>query len=1703
MADNTNDPFGFNRLNDQFNRVVAEIENGVDSALGALHDLIDSASSDDFDVIHDAMFAIFQNTQNNAELTAAFFNEAFASWVETFGSNADAIADMVRRLFEQFSHLARFFRTAMAAFVRLFDDFPKFFARLAKSFLAQTAEISTQIAAFLLGVLAAGVAVFGADKAAEALWRLMGDADPFLATPITAFDIGVSPQNLGALSLDALGSANLTLPVGVWLAAAMIDALRQAGDFAELMAGAPTGNAVLDEVLSPVTAHFGQIATDYIEDVEDLTEALVQRLVMQADNDAALEWLLLKLARFTPVGVLILVIATAVKLVTSPAPWLNLLLNPIEEDPTLSVMRLPRPTRTRKYVVFSDVHRDEKDSARPPFQFGSIDHFLRNQDMYLDLLKHHQKDGYVIIEAGDCEELWFHRDFSVTPAEKLRQIIDTNREIYDLQRQLHREGRYFRVYGNHDSYLRDPDTFDVLRTVMEEDGGPEFRIHDFIIIESVKTMHDVPFYLSLDSAPNRTRKPLIVTHGHQWDFWNCDSNNILGKIIVSAVVTPLDMLDDPFRDIGGISSYGTPLTNFRQIISDLPVFNSWQSYEPGVQKLDHIQHMADNERVFTDDIQYSETMASLLGMLIPVAHNPGDDSFASLDGMHYLFNLMSIGHTHNPHNMPYYDLGDLPFLKPMVDGLEAQIAAASAGMFNPQVGLIRSNYINTGVCGWYHDCVWALDLGDQSHGTGQPKLVNWTYNTRLDRPNHMDWELPHIPDNGSVTPGDVVDARLGDLLQAGRAMIEAGKGRALDTIASLPISDVMQAAEATWKARNLIVSFDKGRAGSDALMLQLAMALMPGTRGDFEATLQLPKPLKAELSRLMKLRQPGAATSERRKLCAAIATLAVSQGMARYGLRGQPASDAASATGLLVLLMQLVETKRDDFRAELQSENGALKLRVEYSYRAEPDKPVRAVARRDNAQTRGVTLRAHLQDSATPLSGWTVRLERRSGRKTTVLASARTDAKGHATLLGADRTDPVRLRSGTSLSVGLYPPKTPASGAKAVKRFDLQLPRDTRAPISLPVSYAELRRAGVYKGSKIRPPDRKLNALCDGWKKRLSDPRDPHAKDELCLQDLVLSTIGALDAPKTAFEKRAAKAVKQHLKDTDALPEVAKLAQTARDRLKDCLGSGYVACDGSGSFKDLGKRLLNDDLRFENLVKFFGNPTPDPLLGFPSPQPGTGLPSAGLEFDKICQDRAETGDLDPAVAAQMADLATTGILAQPRINLVNIWDPGLGAGEIGRIGDITEKVLTLRSLQISGETADITEKDLNMDVELDDPACVVLMADASNRQIMATDVKPGQSVVLYGSGLVSAEAAISASFQAWEVETSNGRLVPDDTVLPAGGFADLVVPVFGRQLPVEEGSTPTTYNGDTIGFRWPDAAGQPGLYRIRVTCRNESDYPTSVTQNADCTLVVGRADVSTQDVYFVVLPAASAPPVRAVLQDVICDDLTDPENILGIPWPDDLLLLGTVAQFRINIPTDGSDPTEEILSTFLREDSLLLFGPGTWTPAMRLFPENAPFDQIGLFDSVFAQVDLLEIEGVFDSVVVGVIAAVAVIVIAMIVAAIIIAVILAFAEPTPLAEIALAALLSFVFGAAFSSLSGAVGAIATSLNGSDRILSGAVTLSGHALMFDQAPVRFHRVLSARADLQEGVPPLPDLDDTFENDVLGGSYRVQVRVETDT
>ncbi|MDZ7357685.1 MAG: hypothetical protein ONB33_08790 [candidate division KSB1 bacterium] len=481
-------------------------------------------------------------------------------------------------------------------------------------------------------------------------------------------------------------------------------------------------------------------------------------LIRQAQADEAVEWELMKMARFAPIGIFLIIAAMLYCAITNPLPWWRLLFNEIEADPNFSVKRLPPPGPDGpKYLIFSDIHRDARSDQREPLEFGSFDHFSCNQQLYCELLDFALENGYTVLEVGDCDELWYYRDFSRGPKQKLEEILDTHQPVYQRLAKLHRLGRYFRLYGNHDAAIRNPEVFAVLKDYFEAIPGSEpFQVYDFAIIEGIKTMDESILNFGLDAEPYRSKAPMLVAHGHQWDFWNCDENHIIGKLIVSAIATPLDFLDDPFIDAGGIAYAGTPVIDFSELLSHALVFSSFPAHLPARKLAHRIQHLEDHERCTDDDVFFLETLAALTGATIAIRKTV-DGNEAQRN------NLICLGHTHSPKSQPFYNLKKLiPMLRPWLNKLEDEIAQQTRGIIKPDLSLIKSRYFNSGTAGWMEGVIWAIQIDE----TGQARLVYWTRDTRPERPQTMDWELPTMP------------AQL-------REKLEAKKGRLLNTLEEL------------------------------------------------------------------------------------------------------------------------------------------------------------------------------------------------------------------------------------------------------------------------------------------------------------------------------------------------------------------------------------------------------------------------------------------------------------------------------------------------------------------------------------------------------------------------------------------------------------------------------------------------------------------------------------------------------------------------------------------------------------------------------------------------------------------------------------------------------------------------------------------------------------------------------------------------------
>ncbi|MDC3984474.1 hypothetical protein [Polyangium jinanense] len=453
------------------------------------------------------------------------------------------------------------------------------------------------------------------------------------------------------------------------------------------------------------------------------------------------------------------------------------------------------PGTARKYLIFSDVHRDAATDDKGLFQSGSIDHFKRNAQLYQRILDYAITNGYTVIEGGDCEELWFIRsiqeyprksDGSLDIAAKLSEIVSTHPSIFERLRTLHKQGRYFRTYGNHDSYLRkagtDDSVWQVLKTEMEKNNSGPFQLYDAFVIDGVKTMMEQGIAdvltdaakllvgqttkeqlrdnlligrLGLDAGAYTEKCRMLVCHGHQFDPWNSANNQILGQLISNTVATYVDKKMDPFLDLRGFAWNGNPLLEFDDLFSRWPVFDSWPARSSAVRFAHQVQHMPNEQRVLLDNIMFYESVAALYGTfgialnywdpernqeITPAQSRNELDLFSSSGIAEYLkrhhIHHICIGHTHNPHSQPHFKLDNIAALVPPLSRVIKTIQLETPDILEPQ---FKTTYFNSGTVGWMEGVVWAIEIDT----TGQARLVYWT--DKSTEPEYMDWELEVLP----------------------------------------------------------------------------------------------------------------------------------------------------------------------------------------------------------------------------------------------------------------------------------------------------------------------------------------------------------------------------------------------------------------------------------------------------------------------------------------------------------------------------------------------------------------------------------------------------------------------------------------------------------------------------------------------------------------------------------------------------------------------------------------------------------------------------------------------------------------------------------------------------------------------------------------------------------------------------------------------
>ena len=420
--------------------------------------------------------------------------------------------------------------------------------------------------------------------------------------------------------------------------------------------------------------------------------------------------------------------------------WIGQNANAIKQkdrELVIKVLAPPDEANDRKYVILSDIHREVPEDDIVDEHFFDLSHFSKHRDLFIRVLEYYRDNGYIVIENGDCEELWVVPSVRKNKGVRARaeRIIAPNgphQRVYKILAELHRQGRYFRTRGNHDDFwAASPANEALLRDTWFNDG-PEFRVWDALIIPEVLTMQDdylgsvkkiirakhehapldvkeLADLLPIGLSPRRyrERKPLFILHGHQMDFWNCDEHNFLGRTLTNSIGIIADGISTFPYHLRGIDLDGNPMVKFSDLMAKVPQVEHWLPLDRALRQSRRIEQ-GDKERLIQDSIYYCETLAAALSLALKY---PGQTGRQQIQIM--------VGHTHWPQSRPLLHLATLK-----VPGTDKKIPLG-----------IQTPYYNSGTCGWWEGVLWGIEITSY----GQPKLFYWDKSSQT--PHFMPWEL--------------------------------------------------------------------------------------------------------------------------------------------------------------------------------------------------------------------------------------------------------------------------------------------------------------------------------------------------------------------------------------------------------------------------------------------------------------------------------------------------------------------------------------------------------------------------------------------------------------------------------------------------------------------------------------------------------------------------------------------------------------------------------------------------------------------------------------------------------------------------------------------------------------------------------------------------------------------------------------------------
>ncbi|MBN2117813.1 MAG: metallophosphoesterase family protein [Anaerolineales bacterium] len=160
----------------------------------------------------------------------------------------------------------------------------------------------------------------------------------------------------------------------------------------------------------------------------------------------------------------------------------------------------------QRFIVFSDQHKGARDGA---------DDFMVCERTYNAALTYYDQQGYTLAVLGDVEELW---------EETAPTVLKAYSQTLNLEGKFHKDGRYLRVWGNHDDAWSHKDLVD---RWLEPALGGDLRVRESLILHV------------RDGQEELGR--LFLLHGHQGTF---DGEYIasLAKFVLRYIWRPIQRL---------------------------------------------------------------------------------------------------------------------------------------------------------------------------------------------------------------------------------------------------------------------------------------------------------------------------------------------------------------------------------------------------------------------------------------------------------------------------------------------------------------------------------------------------------------------------------------------------------------------------------------------------------------------------------------------------------------------------------------------------------------------------------------------------------------------------------------------------------------------------------------------------------------------------------------------------------------------------------------------------------------------------------------------------------------------------------------------------------------------------------------------------------------------------------------------------------